>query len=46
MPVPASKYVCDWCKTVFVVPSLARCCEDKHLEESDEDLSEPDAAGG
>lgn len=25
---------CSWCGAVYVVPELARCCEDKHLNET------------
>lgn len=32
MPRRASN-VCEWCKTVYVVDSLARACEDSHLED-------------
>jgi hypothetical protein len=27
---PSNSNVCNVCKEVFVVPSLARCCEMKH----------------
>lgn len=45
MPSAASNRQCDWCKTTYVVPSLARICEDKHMEEIDEDPEEPDSPG-
>lgn len=31
----AASYRCDWCNKVYVVPSLARLCEDRHLGESE-----------
>jgi hypothetical protein len=27
-------WICDWCKKHYVVPQLARDCEDKHLKEN------------
>lgn len=29
----ADRYVCEVCKARFVVPVLARDCEDKHLDQ-------------
>lgn len=34
MPTKHSVYECDWCGTRYVVASLARHCEEKHLAES------------
>lgn len=29
---PTSTYECEWCHTSYAVPSIARDCEDRHLD--------------
>lgn len=29
-----AQWTCDWCKQWWVVPGLARACEEKHLREA------------
>lgn len=35
--MPNNPRECFWCGRVFVTPSLARFCEDKHNDEEEED---------
>ena len=44
MASKAEDYICSYCETQFVVPSLARSCEtwhDFHLEECDDGEADP-----